>query len=179
MNLNHHLRRLPVQSSVLEQFYATSSIHHQVSPANAPLVLPTSARPPPPQYSVAASTTGHRPDNNPIPPPTTGFDREFSRLLYGKDESKSRHQRQKRKALSDPVKYGDRVSSTEMNRQSFLPIRKSVEEAGRSIEKGHRRHTGHLTRTDSVREEEENGNDPNEMNKYKVNSLPHRRTQRP
>jgi hypothetical protein len=36
--------------------------------------------------------------------PSAGFDREFSRLLYGKDAGKSRRHKQKRKAYSDPVK---------------------------------------------------------------------------
>jgi hypothetical protein len=42
----------------------------------------------------------NRPDYSQTSPPQAGFDREFSRLLYG---GKNR-QRQKRKAFSDPVK---------------------------------------------------------------------------
>jgi len=44
--------------------------------------------------------------------------------------------------------------------------RKSVEEAGRSVEKTHRRLTTHLNKTDTVTEEEENGSsDSNEIDK--------------
>jgi hypothetical protein len=46
----------------------------------------------------------NRPNYSQANPPQAGFDREFSRLLYGKDGRKSRHHRQKRKAFSDPVK---------------------------------------------------------------------------
>ena len=75
--------------------------------------MDTPARPPPPRYEPptsniarshsALSSTKH-PNYPPMNPPQPGFDREFSRLLYGKDGGENRHQRQKRKSLSDPVK---------------------------------------------------------------------------
>jgi hypothetical protein len=72
-----------------------------------------------------------------------------------------------------------------MNRWSFhtksnflFYIRKSVEEAGRSVEKTHRRLTPHLNKTDTVREEEENGSDSNEIDKQEQNSFPRRHFQR-
>lgn len=46
----------------------------------------------------------NRPNYSQTNPPQAGFDREFSRLLYGKVDRKSRSQHQKRKAFSDPVK---------------------------------------------------------------------------
>jgi len=74
----------------------------------------TPIRPPPPRYaspttsierSHSALSSMNRPNYSQVNPPQAGFDREFSRLLYGKDGGKTRHQRQKRKAYSDPVKY--------------------------------------------------------------------------
>ncbi len=47
----------------------------------------------------------------------------------------------------------------------FSSNRKSVEEAGRSVEKTHRRLTTHLNKTDTVTEEEETGSDTNEIDK--------------
>ena len=92
------------------------------SPSPAPLVLneQNRSRPPPPSYSSSV-TNVPRPVQPPLrsavrPPPPRyetpsatvatplGFDREFSRLLYGREGGKTRHQRPKRKALSDPVK---------------------------------------------------------------------------
>ena len=58
-------------------------------------------------------------------------------------------------------------------------IRKSVEEAGRSVEKPHRRLTTHVNKTDTVTEEEETGSDSNEIDKYEQSLLPQRRFQRP
>ncbi len=52
----------------------------------------------------------------------------------------------------------------------FFLHRKSVEEAGRSVEKTHRRLTTHLNKTDTVKEEEENGSDSNEIDKQEQNS---------
>jgi hypothetical protein len=73
-----------------------------------------SIRPPPPpyksptknfEYSRSALLTISDPSlSSQQSKPSAGFDREFSRLLYGKDAGKHRRQRQKRKAFSDPVK---------------------------------------------------------------------------
>ena len=52
------------------------------------------ARSPPPRYRSPVSSAATSPT----------FDHEFSRLLYGKDPTKYRRSRAKRKALSDPVK---------------------------------------------------------------------------
>ena len=60
---------------------------------------PPAVRPPPPRYEPGSAAAA-------VPSPI-GFDREFSRLLYGREGGggvKNRHQRQKRKAFSDPVK---------------------------------------------------------------------------
>ena len=63
--------------------------------------------------------------------------------------------------------------------QSFVIIfssnRKSVEEAGRSVEKTHRRLTTHLNKTDTVTEEEETGSDTNEIDKQEQNLFPQKR----
>jgi hypothetical protein len=56
----------------------------------------------------------------------------------------------------------------------FLLARKSVEEAGRSVEKTHRRLTTHLNKTATVKEEEENGSDSNEIDKQEQTSFPQR-----
>jgi hypothetical protein len=83
----------------------------------------SSTRPLPPPYPSSTSNTERSQSTLPSvhdsstssqqSKPTTnnnnspaGFDREFSRLLYGKDTGKIRRQKQKhkRKAFSDPVK---------------------------------------------------------------------------
>jgi hypothetical protein len=107
--------------------YSRAQINQHRLSENSPVTLPTtssssaitnpsidtSVRPPPPRYeqltsnierSHSALSSMNRPNYSPLNPPQTGFDREFSRLLYGKDGEKNRHQRQKRKAFSDPVK---------------------------------------------------------------------------
>lgn len=61
---------------------------------------------------------------------------------------------------------------------NIISIRKSVEEAGRSIEKAHRRLTTHLNRTDTVNEEEENTNDSNDIGQQVQNVYSHRRFSR-
>ncbi len=81
-----------------------------------------SIRPPPPRYrsptsnvershstlsSINDSSTSSQLSKTIIPPnnnSSAGFDRAFSRLLYGKDTNKIRRQKQKRKAFSDPDK---------------------------------------------------------------------------
>ncbi|CAF4184504.1 unnamed protein product [Rotaria sp. Silwood2] len=176
-NLGQHLIRSPVPSSIPKQIYTESQITQQLLPGNSPVTLSTSSssimmntpiRPPPPRYELPTSniershsalSSINRPNYSQTNPPQVGFDREFSRLLYGKDGGKNRHQQQKRKAFSDPVK-------------------KSVEEAGRSIEKTHRRLTPHINKTDTVNEEEENTNDSNDTDKHEQNLLPQRRFQR-
>jgi BMFP domain-containing protein YqiC len=82
------------------------------------------------------------------------------------------------------VKHSAILSSKNLSRFNqiknsfFFSIRKSVEEAGRSVEKTHRRLTTHLNKTDTVREEEENGSDSYEIDKREQNSLPPRRFHR-
>jgi hypothetical protein len=56
--------------------------------------------------------------------------------------------------------------------------RKSVEEAGRSVEKTHRRLTTHLNKTDTVKEEEESTSDSYEIDKQDHNPFPQRHFQR-
>ncbi|CAM4739678.1 unnamed protein product [Rotaria magnacalcarata] len=84
-------------------------------------------------------------NNNNNTKPSIGFDHAFSRLLYGKDAEKNRHQKQKCKAFSDPVK-------------------KCVEEANRSTEKTRRRVTSHLNKSNTVKDEEEE----EEENDYEI-----------
>jgi len=98
-----------------------------ILPNSSSLSIPTMTNPvnnnsirlPPPRYKSPTSNVEYshstlpsindsslssqqsKPNNNNL---STGFDREFSRLLYGKDTRKTRHQKQKRKAFSDPVK---------------------------------------------------------------------------
>lgn len=58
-------------------------------------------------------------------------------------------------------------------------IRKSVEEAGRSVDKTHRRLTNQLNKKETVNEEEEeNSNDSNENDKLEQNLRQQRRAQR-
>lgn len=110
-NLAQHLIRPPLPSSVREQVYSGPQIPQHLLPGNASTSPPI--RPQPPRYespssnierSHSALSSMHRPNYSQANPPSAGFDREFSRLLYGKDGGKSRHHRQKRKAFSDPVK---------------------------------------------------------------------------
>ena len=58
-------------------------------------------------------------------------------------------------------------------------IRKSVEEAGRSVEKAHRRLTTHLNKTDTVKEEEESTSDSNDTDKQEQTLSNQRYSQRP
>jgi len=104
----------------------TDNSHSNPSPSFVPPIANsatnTTIRPPPPRY-VSPSTDSDRsstilstindstsssqqtkPSSSPPPATKTGYDREFSRLLYGKDAMKIRRQKQKRKAFSDPVK---------------------------------------------------------------------------
>ncbi|UJR30220.1 hypothetical protein I4U23_017758 [Adineta vaga] len=159
---------------------SSSRSHHSYSqPSTEPFTsislpcMSTSTNPirsPPPQYQSSISTISST-NNLPPPSPSTisntnslaGFDREFSRLLYGKDSNKTRRKRQKRKAYSDPVK-------------------ECVEEAGRSFEKHRRRVTTHLNKTDSA-EDDDDHHDRIEPNRslnlnYELNFLPRRRNRR-
>ncbi|CAF1287655.1 unnamed protein product [Rotaria sordida] len=129
-----------------------------------------SIRPPPPHYQSPTSIIEHshstssqqskiNNNNN----SSAGFDREFSRLLYGKDTGKIRREKQKRKAFSDPVK-------------------KSIEEATKT----HRRLTTNLNKTRTVKEDEEGENDDeietkidqSNIHKHKSNFLSRRRSKR-
>jgi hypothetical protein len=93
------------------------------SPFVPPITNPinnNSIRSPPPRYksptsniershSTLSSTTDSSISSQQSKPTTNnnspaGFDRKFSRLLYGKDTEKSRRPKQRRKAFSDPVK---------------------------------------------------------------------------
>ncbi|CAF4045844.1 unnamed protein product [Adineta steineri] len=151
--LNHlYLRSPSIQ-------YPSNNLPNSTLSFSSILTNPTSnnsPRPPPPRYQSLTSNNIERSystlscindcsisnqqiktnNNN----SSAGFDREFSRLLYGKDAEKTRRKKQKRKAFSDPVK-------------------RSVEEAGRSAEKGHRRITTHLNKTDTFKEEEDDDDD--------------------
>jgi hypothetical protein len=62
-------------------------------------------------------------------------------------------------------------------------VRKSVEEAGRSFNKTHRRVTTHLSKTDTVKEEDnddetETETERSNTHKHELNFLPQRRFQR-
>ena len=119
-NLAQHLIRPPLATSIREQAYPSPQITQHLLPGNSPINLATSppsvitntsTRPPPPRYESSNIERSHsalssmtRPNYSQVNPPQAGFDREFSRLLYGKDGGKNRQQRQKRKAFSDPVK---------------------------------------------------------------------------
>lgn len=158
-NLAQHLIRPPAPTS--------NQMPSHLLPTNT--YFSPSIRPPPPRYESPVSniershsdlSSANRPNISSINPSSqAGFDREFSRLLYGRDGRRPRQQRQKRKAFSDPVK-------------------KSVEEAGRSIEKNHRRLTTHLNRTDTVKEEEENTSDSTEIERHERDPFLARQFQR-
>ncbi|UJR16293.1 hypothetical protein I4U23_003199 [Adineta vaga] len=163
-----HLIRLPTSSSLTREHVHTGpQITQHLSPGNPMLVANTSTRLPAPRYELktniershSALSAMTRPNYSPTNPPQAGFDREFSRLLYGKEGEKNRRQRQKRKAFSDPVK-------------------KSVEEAGRAAEKTHRRVTSHLNKTDTVKEEEETSSDSYEIDKHEQKLFLQKRIQR-
>ncbi|CAF1950524.1 unnamed protein product [Rotaria magnacalcarata] len=161
-SLGQHLFRPSAPSLIPKQMYNESQMTQNQLPVDSYGTLPTplssimanvSVRPPPPSYELPTSniershsavSSMNRPNYSHINPPQAGFDREFSRLLYGKDGRRSRNQ--KRKAFSDPVK-------------------KSVEEAGQSMEKMHRRIKTHLNTTDTVNEEEESSNDSTDIDK--------------
>jgi hypothetical protein len=94
--------------SVHEQFHSTNE---QLKSTGTSVTLPirssmnTAVRPPPPRYESAVGNIEPNGTGRPSMIRTqAGFDREFSRLLYGREGARSRHQRQKRKAFSDPVK---------------------------------------------------------------------------
>ncbi|CAF3535800.1 unnamed protein product [Adineta steineri] len=179
-NLVQHLIRHPVPSPIREYDYSASQLAQHLLPVNSSVISAssssssvttnTSIRTPSPRYELPTTTTNiershsalssmNRSNYSQTNPSHAGFDREFSRLLYGKDGGKKSHQRQKRKSLSDPVK-------------------KSVEEAGRSVEKTHRRLTNHLHKNDIVREEEETSSDSNEIDKQSRSLFPQRHFQR-
>ncbi|CAF1568723.1 unnamed protein product [Adineta ricciae] len=138
------LVRPPTPSSVT---LSTVEVFPSISlPCVLPLTNPV--RSPPPQYqsptSTLSSVSNLPPPSPPKPTGSTsslaGFDREFSRLLYGKEANKIRRRKQKRKAYSDPVK-------------------ESVEEARRSYDKNHRHGTTHSNETDSDEDDNEDNND--------------------
>ncbi|CAF0801929.1 unnamed protein product [Adineta ricciae] len=149
--LAQHLFRLPTPFVPRDHVYSVPQITQHLSPAAA------AVRPALPQYEAATITNVERshsalssmnqPNFLPANPPQAGFDPEFSRLLYGKEEGRNRRQRQKRKAFSDPVK-------------------KSVEEASQTAEKARRRLTTNLNKTDTVKEEEETSSDSYEIDKH-------------
>ncbi len=129
-NPTQHLILPSLPSPQLEQFYAGSSTaphlstENSSSPSILTIINPNSIRPPPPRYQSPTAnierskstflSTNDSPTSSQqskpigVPPPPNnaplGFDREFSRLLYGKESGRARRQKQKRKALSDPVK---------------------------------------------------------------------------
>jgi hypothetical protein len=108
-NLAQHLIRPPVPSSIHEHVYAGPQLTQHLLPENSPVTHSTPPiRPPPPSYESPTSNIEHSysaiSSTNNLNSSQAGFDPEFSRLLYGKNDEKKRHQRQKRKAFSDPVK---------------------------------------------------------------------------
>ncbi|CAF1129161.1 unnamed protein product [Rotaria sp. Silwood1] len=170
-----------VSSPLFEHVYSGSPISQHLLRGNssssfAPIIKNpisnSTIRPPPPRYQSPPSnfershSTSSQPSNT-VNNASVGFDREFSRLLYGKDMRKTRRQKQKRKAFSDPVK-------------------KSIEEARQSIEKTHHRVTMNLNKTHTVQEEEEEENDDEietktdriDVHKQGFNFLSRRHTQR-
>jgi hypothetical protein len=118
----------PYPSSSTSQHLLTENSSN-ILPNSSSLSIPTMTNPvnnnsirfPPPRYKSPTSNVEYshstlpsindsslssqqsKPNNN-NNNLSTGFDREFSRLLYGRDTRKIRHQKQKRKAFSDPVK---------------------------------------------------------------------------
>lgn len=101
-----------MSSSLLEQLYPSSSISTLPGTSNAK--PNSSTRQPPPRYRSPSSNIEQSPStssqqskpvlsNNNLSP-SIGFDREFSRYLYGKEPTRPRKQKSKRKALSDPDK---------------------------------------------------------------------------
>ena len=118
VNSNQHVIYPSASTSQLS-IPENSSISHSnsVSSFASMITIPVtnnSTRPPPPRYKSPTSSSDHSPPRSSQPPKTNvppnnnstaGFSRGFSRLLYGKESSKIRRQRQKRKAFSDPDKY--------------------------------------------------------------------------
>jgi hypothetical protein len=119
-----------IRSSLFEHYYSgPSTIQHQLT-ENSPVIHSNSSslfpptttnaiRLPPPRYQSPPSNIERfnrtlSPNNDSltfgqhskplINNPPAGFDRKFSRLLYGQDNGKNRRLKQKRKAFSDPVK---------------------------------------------------------------------------
>ena len=122
-NSNDHLVHSSISSSLLEQLYpGSSTIQHLLTDNPSTATLPvtgntitnSSARPPPPRYQSPSSKTEQSPStssqqskpiiSNSNLSPSGGFDREFSRILYGKEPPRARKQKSKRKAFSDPDK---------------------------------------------------------------------------
>ncbi|CAF2471813.1 unnamed protein product [Rotaria sp. Silwood2] len=191
VQLTNPVQRLihpPVSSSSFEHFYSGSSISQHLLRGNSSFILSNSStshapimknaisnnsiRLPPPRYqsppsNVERSHSTSSQQSKTVNNSSVVFDHEFSRLLYGKDTGKTRRQKQKRKAFSDPVK-------------------KSIEEASRSLEKTHRRITPNLNKTHQVKEEEEGENDAEietktdrkDIHKQELNFPSQRRSQR-
>jgi hypothetical protein len=120
------LEQLYPGASTSQRLFPTNSSVN-LSKSSSSLFVPTmtnhlnsnSLRPPPPRYqSSTANAERSRSklsSNNDLTVSgqqsktinnnsSAGFDREFSRLLYGKDSGKTRRHKQKRKSHSDPVK---------------------------------------------------------------------------
>ncbi len=131
VNPNQHIIYQP---SLSEQIYPGAStsqhliseyssiLHSNSMSSLAPMIANpvnnNSMRPPPPRYESPTSSSERSPSRPSQPSKTNvpsnnnstaGFNREFSRLLYGKESSKIRRQRQKRKAFSDPDKYENEI----------------------------------------------------------------------
>ena len=177
-NPNEHLFHSSMSSSsLLDQLYPGSSAIQHLStdnslssfiPVTSHAMADSSTHPRPPRYQSPTSKAeqSHSTSSqksklitttNPIQP-SSGFDREFSRLLYGKEPVKTRRQKSKRKAFSDPDKYELKEIHSILRNNSvcfFLPNRKSVEEAKRTLEKVRRRLTTHFNKTDKVQEKDD------------------------
>lgn len=95
VNSNPFFIRPTAPLTLVEQFYP-----HLPNNSN----LNVRPAPPPYETSNVESPAVEEKSPNEISTNGPGFDREFSRLLYGKDSARTRQRKQKRKALSDPVK---------------------------------------------------------------------------
>ncbi|CAF0920850.1 unnamed protein product [Didymodactylos carnosus] len=139
-----HQSQLPLttQQSALRSpppRYPIERSHSALSAINRPTFT---VAPETQQTTMTATTAGNQNTNSDIRSQIL-YDREFSRFLYGKDSNR----REKRKAYSDPVK-------------------KSVEEAGRTDSISIANHplvaSHHLGKEDAVKEEDDDENEYNE-----------------
>ena len=107
-----------MSSSQPEQFYFVAQKNQPLLPGNSPVTSSTFSSPIMTNIPIRSPFRRHELSTTDVEcsqsavasidpsncfqtnPPQVGFDRKFSRLLYGKN----RHRQQRRKAFSDPVK---------------------------------------------------------------------------